>query len=177
MMAYVARHPLSAQRAARIACLAYGSDPEVLEPLPEIVGLPEFRAFWCEEEYADAERAALWVRDSYVDKAQGKVDEHNIYYGLARGEDNKLIREWLVANRALERMLAYVGEYALLTDKLTLATLTCGSPEAYWDGDARRLVVCYELLAAFYKLSEEQSIIELEQKIRSFHRDKTANTG
>jgi hypothetical protein len=34
--AYVTRHPLSVQRAARIVCLAYGSDPKLLEPLPEI---------------------------------------------------------------------------------------------------------------------------------------------
>ena len=173
---YLARHPLSVQRAARIACLAYGSDPEILEPLPEIVGLPEFRGDWCEEEYADAERASLWVRDSYVNKGPGTVNEHTFYYGSARDEENKPMRDWLVANQALERMLAYVDGSVLLEDAVTLATRSCGSPDAYWDGNTRELVVCYELLLAFYELSAEQSVIELEQKIRSFHRDDGANT-
>ena len=171
MLAYLTSHPLSVQRAARIACLVYGSNPEVLEPLPEMVGLPELRSYWCEEEYAEAERAALWFGDSYVRKAPGRVNEHSFYYGSARGGELEAIRDWLVDNQALERVLAYVEESELLTDSVTFATRSCGSPEAYWDSDERSLVVCYELLLAFYKLSVEQGIIELERKIHSFHRE------
>jgi hypothetical protein len=172
---YLARHPLSVQRAARIACLAYGSDPELLELLPGIVGLPEFRADWCEEEYADAERAWLWVRDSYVQKVPGTVSEHDFYYGPARSEETEFVRDWLVENQLLERMLAYVGETMPLEGAVTLTTRECGSPDAYWDGNTRELVACYELIAAFYQLSEEQSIKELEEKIRTFHRDDSAD--
>jgi len=65
-MAYALRHPLSVQRAARINCLAYGSDPELLQPLPGIVELPLYRADWCVEEFTDAEKAWTWVLDNYV---------------------------------------------------------------------------------------------------------------
>ena len=119
---YLARHPLSVQRAARIACLAYGSDPELLEPLPDIVGLPEFRADWCEEEYAAAERAFLWLSYSYVQRVLGTVSEHNFYYGPARDEGAKPVRAWLVENQALERMLADVGRSILLEDAVMLTT-------------------------------------------------------
>jgi hypothetical protein len=172
---YLARHPLSVQRAARIACLVYGSDPELLEPVPGIVGLPEFRADWCEEEFAAAERAFLWVSYSYVGRISGKVSDHKIYYGPAGDETTELVRAWLVENQALERLLADVGETILLEDAVTLTTRSCGSPDAYWDGNTRELVVCYELIQAFYQLSEEQSIKELEQKIRTFHRDDGAD--
>jgi len=168
---YLARHPLSVQRAARIACLAYGSDPESLEPLPGMVGLPEFRADWCEEEYAAAERAWLWVRESYMHKVPGTVSEHSFYYGPARDENTEFVRSWLVDNQALERMLVYVGRTILLEDAVTLTTRSCGSPDAYWDGNTRELIVCYELIEAFYQLSEEQSIKQLEENIRRFHRD------
>ena len=173
---YLARHPLSVQRAARIACLVYGSDPELLEPLPDIVGLPEFRADWCEEEYAAAERAYLWVSYSYVGRISGKVSEHDFYYGPARDEETEPVRAWLVENQALERLLAVVGQSILLEDAVTLTTRSCGSPDAYWDGNTRELVVCYELIAAFYRLSEEQGIKDLEEKIRTFHREDSANT-
>ncbi len=69
------------QRAARITCLAYGSDPELLEPLPDIAGLPAFRADWCDEEFADAEKAWLWVRDSFVRESLGAASEHHLSYG------------------------------------------------------------------------------------------------
>ena len=173
---YLARHPLSVQRAARIACLAYGSDPELLEPLPEIVGLPEFRAFWCDEEYEDAERAWLWVRDSFVRKSSGTANEHQVVYGSTRDPGRQAIREWLVQNEALERAVAYVGRTMLLPDAITLRTRSCGSPDAYWDGNARELVFCYQLIEAFYQLSEEQGIRELVEKIRAFHRDNRAGS-
>lgn len=169
---YLANHPLSVQRAARIACLVYGSDPELLEPLPDIVGLPEFRADWCEEEYADAEKAWLWVRDSYVRKASGTAGEHSFFYGSARDEQAEYVRSWLVENKALEQTLAVINRSPILERELTLITRSCGSPEAYWDGNTREMVVCYELLGAFYELAEEESIKDLEQKIRSFHGDK-----
>jgi hypothetical protein len=168
---YLARHPLSVQRAARITCLVYGSDMELLEPLPEIVGLPEFRAFWCDEEYENAEEAWFWVRDNFVRESTGTASEHQFDYGSAREPGHQAIREWLVQNELLERAVAYVGRNLLLPDTITLRTRSCGSPDAYWDGDAREIVFCYELIEGFYQLSEEQGIRELVEKIRAFHRD------
>lgn len=174
--AYLTRHPLSVQRAARITCLAYGSDPELLEPLPEIVGLPEFRAFWCDEEYDNAEKAWLWVRDSFVRESTGTASEHQFSYGEASESRYEILRERLVENEVLERTLAHVGRTMLLPDAITLRTRSCGSPDAYWDGNARELVFCYQLIEAFYQLSEEQGIKELVEQIRAFHRDNPAGS-
>ncbi len=171
---YYARHPLSVQRAARITCLAYGSDMELLEPLPEIVGLPEFRAFWCDEEYRDAEMAWLWVRDSFVRESTGTATEHQFAYGSTRDPGRQAIRDRLMQNKVLERTLAYVSRTMLLPDAITLRTSSCGSPDAYWDQDAREIVICYQLIEAFYQLSEEQGIRELVEKIRAFHRNNLA---
>ncbi len=173
---YLARHPLSVQRAARITCLAYGSDPELLEPLPEIVGLPEFRAFWCDEEYENAEKAWLWVRDSFVRESTGTASEHQFSYGEASESRYEILRERLVENEVLERTLAHVSQTMLLPDAITLRTRSCGSPDAYWDGNARELVFCYQLIEAFYQLSEEQGIKELVEQIRAFHRDNPAGS-
>jgi len=168
---YVARHPLSVQRAARITCLAYGSEMELLEPLPEIVGLPEFRAFWCDEEYENAEIAWLWVRDSFVRESTGTADDHEIEYGPTNDPDRQAIREWLMKNEALERVIGPVKDSMLLPEAITLRTRSCDTPDAYWDGDARELVICYQLIEAFYKLSEDEGMRELVEQIREFHRD------
>ena len=170
--AYLARHPLSLQRAARIACLVYGSDTELLEPLPDIVGLPIFRADWCDAEYADAEKAWLWVRDSFLRESLGTESEHQFIYGATRDPQHEAIRDWLMRNQALETVLAYVAGYVLLPYAITLRTRSCGSPDAYWDGNTREIVLCYQLVHAFYQLAEDQTIKELEEKIRAFHRDQ-----
>lgn len=171
-LTYLARHPLSVQRAARIACLAYGSDPESREPLPELVGLPEFRAFWCEEEYEQAENAWTWVRDSLIANEPSRhAREHEFSYGPTTEPRHAPMREWLVQNSALELALAFVSRNMLLRDAIMLRTKSCGSPDAYWDGNTRELVVCYQLIDAFYQLSAEQSVKDLEEKIRNFHRN------
>jgi hypothetical protein len=168
---YLARHPLSVQRAARITCLAYGSDPELLAPLPEIVGLPGFRADWCDEEYESAEKAWLWVRESFIQKSSGAASEHQFSYGTTRDARHQAIRQRMVQNEVLERTLAYVGRSILLPEAITLRTRSCGSPDAYWDGNTREIILCYQLIEAFYQLSEDQGIRELVEQIRAFHRN------
>ena len=174
--AYLTRHPLSVQRAARITCLAYGSDMELLEPLPEIVGLPEFRAFWCDEEYDNAENAWFWVRDSFVRKSSGDASEHQFTYGPTSDPGRQAIRERMMQNEVLERTLAHVSRTMLLPDTITLRTRSCDSPDAYWDGNSRELVFCYQLIEGFYQLSEDQGIRELVEKIRAFHRDNPSGS-
>ena len=169
--AYLARHPLSVQRAARIVCLAYGSDPDLLEPLPGILGLPAFRADWCDAEYESAEKAWLWVRQSFIQKSSAAQTEHHLNYGATRDARYQTIRERMVQNEVLEKVLAYVGRSVLLPDAITLRTRSCGSPDAYWDGNTRELILCYQLIEAFYELSEDQGVKELVEQIRTFHRN------
>lgn len=170
---YQARHPLSVQRATRIACLVYGSDPELLEPLPQIVGMAAFRADWCEEEFAEAETAYDWVRDSYVKGTRSRKTEHGFEYGAARAPARQRILERMRDGRVLERVLALVSDNILLPDSIVLRTSSCGSPDAYWDSNAREVLLCYELVEGFYALSAEQKIRELEARIREFRRDAT----
>lgn len=168
---YLARHPLSVQRAARINCLVFGSDPELFEPLPELVGLPEFRADWCEEEYADAEQAFLWVRHNLVPESPVTTNDHELIYDAAREPAHETIRNWLIQNQILERTVVQIDATKVLPDSFTLRTLSCGSPDAYWDEEARELVFCYDLIEAFYELSADQGIKELVEQIRTFHQD------
>ena len=175
--AYLTRHPLSVQRATRIVCLAYGSDPKLLEPLPEIFGLPSFRSDWCDEEYEKAERAWLWVRDSFIQKSSDIPAEHHFSYGATRDTRRKAIRERMVKNEVLEKALTHVARNVLLHEAITLRTRSCGSPDAYWDGNSRELVLCYQLIEAFYQLSEDEGVRELVEQIRAFHRNKLPVAG
>lgn len=165
---YWANHPLSVQRAARIACLVYGSDGEAFAGLPEIADMPYFRAGWCEEEYAAAEHARIWVRNNTKQpkrlRAGGEVA---VEYEDPDDESHLFIRSLLQRERILENTAEYVAENFRMPGDVSFAAVSCGEPNAYWDGEDRRVMLCYELLAAFYALSEEQKVVQLEERLRA----------
>lgn len=167
---YGARHPLSVQRVARIACLVYGSDTDTFEPLSELSYLPGFRADWCDEEFENANEAWEWVRDTYIAKVEKGAANHQVKYGSTRDPAQQEIRDRLLNAGGLERAMDIVENTVLLPDSITLRTRSCGTPNAYWDPNERDLVLCYELVQGFYKLSPEQRISELEQHMREFYR-------
>lgn len=169
---YGARHPLSLQRVARIVCLVYGSDMDTFEPLSELSYLPGFRADWCDNEFEDADKAWEWVRDTYITKAEHGNLSHTIKYGNTRDPAQKKIRDQMQQREVLEKAMDIVEDTVLLPESITLRTRSCGSPNAYWDPNERDLVLCYELMQGFYKLSVEQKITELEQQMRELHRDE-----
>ncbi len=77
---FLARHPLTVQRAARVTCLIYGSDTERLSLLPELAGLPDFRADWCDLEYQNSLNAWLWVRAAYLSTENKQNIQHEASY-------------------------------------------------------------------------------------------------
>jgi len=169
---YGARHPLSLQRVARIACLVYGSDMDTFEPLGELSYLPGFRADWCDNEFEDADKAWEWVRDTYITKAEHGNLNHTVKYGNTRDPAQQKIRDQMQQREVLEKAMQVVEDTVLLPDSINLRTRSCGSPNAYWDPNERDLVLCYELVQGFFNLSSEQKITELEQRMREFNRDE-----
>ncbi len=168
---YGARHPLSIQRVSRIVCLVYGSNMDTFAPLASASHLPAFRADWCDLEFENAEKAWLWVRDTYIRKAEPLKLVNEVDYGNTKDPAEKKIRERLIEARILERSMAVVEETILLREPFTLRTRSCGSPDAYWDSEKRDIVLCYELVRWFDKVSSDQRITELAERIREFNRD------
>jgi len=58
-------HALDAQRFYNIACLAYGSDPDRLDWVLEVSGLPVERALYCPDEYEQVAHAVQWFREHF----------------------------------------------------------------------------------------------------------------
>ena len=168
---YLARHPLSVQRATRIACLVYGSDTELLAALPDIVGIPPFRANWCAEEFAAAETAWEWVAEEFIDSSERQERDHRFGYGSPQGPEQEKIRARMEQAEMLERTLELLSDNILLPDSILLRTSSCGSPDAYWDSESREVVLCYELIQGFYNLSEEQKVRDVEAQLRELNED------
>ncbi len=169
--AYWANHPLSIQRATRIACLVLGSDETVFAALPSLVSMPEFRAEWCEDEYLLAEAARVWVTETYATTGQVNKDNEGGSFSYATPQQSS--HETLVAIMSKERMLEQAVEFVdamfVRPGALSINARSCGSPNAYWDGDAREIVLCFELMETFYDLSAEQDVQALEKRLREIN--------
>ncbi len=65
-------HGLTMQRYYNIGCLLYGSNPDIFPRIPGLIGIPEKRSSQCVQEFAKAQKSAMWLLDNY-----GKKDSHD----------------------------------------------------------------------------------------------------
>ncbi|MCC7257841.1 MAG: hypothetical protein IT486_05680 [Gammaproteobacteria bacterium] len=167
---YWAQHGLSVRRAARIACLIYGSDQQRYSWIVELAKMPEFRRDICEDEFGIARRATSWVRDTYGVR-QGRLRnkaavEIGVEYGRTFTGEQATVRAFLQQERILERLSGRVDDMLDFGAPLTVRDRTCGGPNAYWDPEGRELRLCYELLEAFWKLSADPDLEGVYATIR-----------
>lgn len=163
-------HPLTIQRFFDIGCLAYGSNPELLELLRNEQRLPTERTFTCEREYLNFRQSAEqlfqhWGRKD-VDTPpsvviQTKLEEVDTDLG-------KKIREWLVQSRLVENTANKISHLLELPETFTIVVSKCGNPDAYWNYNSRHLVLCYELAEQFWMNAGkvETAMLELKDSTR-----------
>jgi len=136
-------HALDAQRFYNIACLAYGSDPDRLDWVLEVSGLPVERALYCPEEYEQVAHAVQWFREHFGRSAAQPLQQRIkvVYEIRASGE--------------LEAVAAKASEAFALPRDLTLRMSTCGAPDAWFNRISGELTLCYERIAYFRDLAAE----------------------
>src|SRR3990167_3883830 len=126
-----ASHGLDAQRFYNLACLIYGSDPDRLEWIPKVTGLPVERALYCDQEYAQVRKALAWVEQQH---------------GLKPGEQ-------IHRSGEVEAIAARASETYRLPRDLVLRLSNCGAADAWYSRTGGELVLCYERLSYFHALA------------------------
>ena len=151
-------HALDAQRFYNIACLAYGSDPDRLDWVLEVSGLPVERALYCPEEYAQAAHAVQWFREHFG-RSNERPARHRIrvIYDTPPGHlpGGTELLEKIRASGELEAVAAKASEAFELPRDLTLRMSTCGAPDAWFNRISGELTLCYERIAYFRDLAAE----------------------
>ncbi|MCW3148521.1 DUF4344 domain-containing metallopeptidase [Stutzerimonas stutzeri] len=152
-------HALDAQRFYNIACLAYGSDPDRLDWVLEVSGLPVERALYCPEEYQQVAHAVQWLRER-LQRADSGTPRHRIEViydsppsHLAGGT---ALLEKIRASGELEAVARKASEAFDLPRDLTLRMTTCGAPDAWFNRISGELTLCYERIAYFRDLAGER---------------------
>lgn len=151
-------HALDAQRFYNIACLAYGSDPDRLDWVLEVSGLPVERALYCPDEYEQVAHAVQWFREHFGRSAAQPLRHRiKVVYDtppahLAGGTE---LLEKIRASGELEAVAAKASEAFALPRDLTLRMSTCGAPDAWINRISGELTLCYERIAYFRDLAAE----------------------
>lgn len=157
-------HALDEQRFYNIACLAYGSDPKNLEWIIQTTGLPEERAFYCQDEYEQAKYAALWFREHFKRSHQQPVKHRiQVVYDSPPYQfdgDSDLL-EKVKASGELEALAKRASEFFALPRDLTLRISSCGTPDSWYNSHSGELTLCYEHIAHFKKLASQRPALIL----------------
>lgn len=157
-------HALDEQRFYNIACLAYGSDPKNLEWIIQTTGLPEERAFYCQDEYEQAKYAALWFREHFKRSHQQPVKHRiQVVYDSPPYQfdgDSDLL-EKVKASGELEALAKRASEFFALPRDLTLRISSCGTLDSWYNSHSGELTLCYEHIAHFKKLASQRPALIL----------------
>ena len=170
------QHSLSVRRASRIACLIYGSNPQLYAWVADSARMPDRRRDNCEDEFALARHAGVWVYETYGNRAgrvkDSPVPQVTVAYGPAKGAAQESLRQLLEQRRFVEALVAKLDVQFAFRKPLVVKLNRCGRPNAYWDPDSRELQLCYELLESFVQLSADPGVAKAYASI-SQHSDHT----
>lgn len=166
-----AQHDLSVQRLARFVCLLYGSDSKRYGWVVQAAKMEEIRAENCEDEWRIAERAFLWVRDSYGippnQRSSRPATEISVKYAKPLNANEAGLAELIQGSHLLERLAQLMQKSFAFPEPLTLKLSHCRVPNAYWDDEYREVVLCYELMEALAKYSGQPEVTKVVERFRS----------
>lgn len=153
-----ASHGLDAQRFYNLACLIYGSDPDQLEWVPKVTGLPVERALYCDQEYAQVRKALAWVEQQHG-RPTGEPIRHRIQVIYEPPspllKEGQQLLEQIQRAGEVEAIAARVSETYRLPRDLVLRLSNCGAADAWYSRTGGELVLCYERLAYFQTLAAQ----------------------
>ncbi len=154
MVAFYDEHGLDQQRAYQIVCFMVGSDDEKFNDLAKETKLPKARQDTCAGDYSNAAFSWDLVLKPHVRPADQPPTKIDVVYGDAKG-DLAVVADMMRSIGLLEAIAQHTAEAFVWPKPFTLEAQSCGFPNARWDFQSHKLLVCYELAADFADLYRE----------------------
>lgn len=135
-------HGPDEQRYYNLVCIFFGADVEERDDVAEELGLPDERADYCEDEYAQAagswgiildEMAAAGAGDTFV---AGDFERDDNITDLLRSEID-----------------AFNAEFSL-EDDLVISYAACGEANAFYDPEVREITICTEYVDLLTEMAD-----------------------
>jgi hypothetical protein len=161
---YADTHSLDIQRFYNILCLLYGSDPERYGTLTTTLGLPYDRALGCAEyEHEQALRGVNYLITKFGPIHQDAPESARIkvVYEQPLDERRARVADIVRVSRVAELAAEQTERLFVLPKQIEIVFMNClGQETAFWRGDRKEIVFCYELLERFEYLFRAKGCLE-----------------
>jgi hypothetical protein len=149
-LAWWDEHGVDEQRGFQIACLLYGADPEIMEPLAARIGLPPERRESCIPEAQS--NAASW--SAYLVGQAAKMPHQldgflvSVKYLEPESTETVIAAARARQMRLLEQLQTLLHQFKFPEGKVMVRLVgqDCGMANAFWSPDQSAMVLCYELI-------------------------------
>jgi hypothetical protein len=148
-------HGTDLQRGYQIACLLYGADEARFAKIGKVLDISEESAEKCVDE--SAQNMSAWA--SLLEPHETSEED---------GDPKPVATVTYEPSKEYDEQITYLKRLGLLEDiadlmrtnykfdgGIKITGRTCDEPNAFWDGSARELTYCYELVKEFQYLSEK----------------------
>jgi len=150
-------YPDDAERASRIACYLYGSNPDLYPELAEAFSVA-ISSVDCQEEY-EALHADLedWFGDQLIPPAAPDGGAIRMRYDAAPVE-LEAARAYLLETRLLEDAAEDISQFVRLPEDVTLVAQSCGggAAEFRYSTSRREITACYEAVDWFIRDANDE---------------------
>ncbi|MEO1549942.1 MAG: DUF4344 domain-containing metallopeptidase [Pseudomonadota bacterium] len=138
-------HALSAQRAERVVCLLFGSNPALFSNVPKWSNLPGRREATCQDEASLAFDS--WdVLVSAVSPAPGAPMKDKLHVEYQPSPQFEDVIQDLSETGLLEEVAQAYNALVAWPEKIYLTARPCGEANAFWDPETHRVELCYEFV-------------------------------
>jgi hypothetical protein len=149
-------HSPSMTRFGNVLCLLYGSSPNEFQKLVDQQKMPKRRLHFCRKEYPEKQKA--WERilakhlKSNGAKGNGVM---RVKYAETKSEFGQKMQAALRQGQVFEQLAQGISQGFALPYDIDIVIGDCGQPNAFWDPEKKRIVVCLELIEFYAKLIEK----------------------
>jgi Putative metallopeptidase len=168
-VAFYDEHQLNQQRAYQIVCLMVGSDADKFKDLAKQTKLPEERQESCLGDFSNAAYSWDLLLKPYLRSPNQPKTKIDVVYSPVEGRGAHT-RQVLMSVGALETIADHLADQYAWPAPFTLEMASCGFPNARWDLQNHKLILCYELAADFADLYRGYGPAEAAAKTASVKR-------
>jgi len=150
-------HGTENQRAYRIACLLYGSNPAKFKDVADTVKLPEDRRGGCERDSKQNEESWDTLMDDDTYGAEDKVPADAatpeiVYQPTEKFQEQQ---DYLKKLGLFDDIAKFMHDNYKFKPGIKLIANECGQVNAFWNPGDRTLTVCYEIVQAYQNLAKQ----------------------
>jgi hypothetical protein len=153
------RHGMDKQRAYQIVCLMVGFDADKFRKLASDVGMPEDRQDSCVGDYMNAQWSWDRLLKSHLRAAGQPKQKIDAVYRPGKGMFDSYAGAARTI-RLLETIAAAESDRYVWRAPFTIEMDVCGSQDAHWDNDSKKILICYEVAADFASLYADYVILK-----------------